>query len=234
MKKNMMMRLASVLLIAVLMSTCAISGTFAKYVTSAEGSDSARVAKWGITMSNNGANTFIDNYDTGLIANEVIVAPGTAHSTTYEVDGTPETDYNITFDYSVTEEVFLKAGNYAYGDPYISDMDFTLGSDYYPVKYTVAVSANAGTITNNAAHANYDTLDAALAAIKNMSVFYEAGVTCDLVITLSWAWAFEGQNDQADTVLGDLAALNYAGLTDGTDYNLDIAYTLKMIATQVD
>ena len=36
MKTNIMMRVASTLLIAVLLSTCAISGTFAKYITSAD------------------------------------------------------------------------------------------------------------------------------------------------------------------------------------------------------
>ena len=47
MKKNRIMRVFSVLLALTLISTCAISGTFAKYVTRAEGEDAARVAKWG-------------------------------------------------------------------------------------------------------------------------------------------------------------------------------------------
>lgn len=45
MRKNRMMRAASALLVAVLMTTCTISGTFAKYVTSADSTDTARVAK---------------------------------------------------------------------------------------------------------------------------------------------------------------------------------------------
>lgn len=48
MKTNKMMRIASVLLVAVLLTTCVISGTFAKYTTSKNASDSARVAKWDI------------------------------------------------------------------------------------------------------------------------------------------------------------------------------------------
>ena len=47
MRKNKMMRAASGLLVAVLLSTCAISGTFAKYTTSTESTDNARVAVWG-------------------------------------------------------------------------------------------------------------------------------------------------------------------------------------------
>ena len=52
MKKNKMMRIASVLLVAVLLSTCAIFGTFAKYTTSVTSQDSARVAYWGFQSSN--------------------------------------------------------------------------------------------------------------------------------------------------------------------------------------
>ena len=47
MKKNRMMRLASILLVCVLLTTSVISGTFAKYTTSANSEDKARVAKWG-------------------------------------------------------------------------------------------------------------------------------------------------------------------------------------------
>ena len=49
MKKNKMMRLASFLLIAVLLTTSVISGTFAKYVTTDAQWDSARV---GCTKDN--------------------------------------------------------------------------------------------------------------------------------------------------------------------------------------
>ena len=52
MKKNKMMRIASVLLVAVLLSTCAISGTFAKYTSTFEGtSTAAKVATWNVTVN---------------------------------------------------------------------------------------------------------------------------------------------------------------------------------------
>ena len=44
MKKNKFLRLASFMLIACLATCCAVGGTFAKYVTSDNASDSARVA----------------------------------------------------------------------------------------------------------------------------------------------------------------------------------------------
>ncbi len=60
--KNKMMRIASVLLVAALITTCAISGTFAKYVTKASGEDSARVAKWGIVLTMAGDDLFAPEY----------------------------------------------------------------------------------------------------------------------------------------------------------------------------
>ena len=54
MKKNKLMRAASILLVATLISTCAISGTFAKYVTTGSATNTARVAKWGVELSSTG------------------------------------------------------------------------------------------------------------------------------------------------------------------------------------
>lgn len=268
MKKNTMMRIASVLMVAVLLSTCAISGTFAKYVTAATSGDSARVAKWGITMSNNGSATFKDTYDSsesysvksdgsGDITD--VVAPGTSGGTTYVVSGTPEVDYVITFNGAATNQVFLEEGTYTYPNHYVG-MGTTLREKYYPIKYTITISTkddtNLGTFgkvddnkeafdLNNLAE-TFDTLAEAMAVLNNTTIKYSANNECGLVITLSWEWAFEynaqtapNQNDQADTILGDLIAENFIMKKDGNainnaDYNLNIAYTLTMTATQVD
>ncbi len=45
-KLNIPMRIAGVLLVLVMISAYSISGLYARYTTSAEGSDSAKVAKW--------------------------------------------------------------------------------------------------------------------------------------------------------------------------------------------
>ena len=121
MRKNKMMRAASGLLVAVLLSTCAISGTFAKYTTSADGTDSARVAKWGFQPTTiDLTNLFDDAYaTTGEAAvynangNTVkatsertdVIAPGTKGSATfgftYGGDNSvtaPEVAYKFTVD----------------------------------------------------------------------------------------------------------------------------------------
>ena len=86
MKKNFMMRAASVLLVAVMLTTCAISGTFAKYVTAKEGSDSARVAKFGVVVAASGS-LFSKNY---LNANDNTPAADGADAATITVKSSDE------------------------------------------------------------------------------------------------------------------------------------------------
>lgn len=109
MKKNRMMRLASILLVCVLLTTSVISGTFAKYTTTASGSDSARVAYWG--FNDDGKieidNLFLTAYDTGnddktVSSSTKVIAPGTKNEVTFtfnynEANGltAPEVDYSF-------------------------------------------------------------------------------------------------------------------------------------------
>ena len=54
MKKNSkLMRASFVLLVLTLITSCFVGGTFAKYVSEGEGTDSARVAKWGVEVTVN-------------------------------------------------------------------------------------------------------------------------------------------------------------------------------------
>ncbi|MBQ3901045.1 MAG: hypothetical protein II736_04905, partial [Clostridia bacterium] len=97
MKKNNVMRVFSLLLALTLISVCAISGTFAKYVTKAEGADHARVAKWGVLLNVSGNNfateyqAHDDSYKAAggeisvqAINEDQVVAPGTSSD---DVDG---------------------------------------------------------------------------------------------------------------------------------------------------
>ena len=63
MKKNKMMRIASVLLVAVLLSTCAISSTFAKYTTEFTGTTSAKVATWSVNVADADVNNKTFNFN---------------------------------------------------------------------------------------------------------------------------------------------------------------------------
>ena len=53
MKTNKMMRCASTMLIAALITTSFTTTTFAKYTTQGSAQDSARVAKWGVVAFEN-------------------------------------------------------------------------------------------------------------------------------------------------------------------------------------
>lgn len=125
MKKNVMMRLASFLLVAVLISTSAISGTYAKYTTQDSGSDSARVAKWGVELQVFGnlygdtyKNLIVEETATDLTVQSVdktadVVAPGTKNEEgfTFSLNGTPEVDSQVTAKIAY-ENIYLTAGEY--------------------------------------------------------------------------------------------------------------------------
>lgn len=104
MKKNTMMRVASVLLVAVLLTTCAISGTYAKYVTSATSSDSARVAYWGFSGTTFSIEDLFSTTYTNVKSNDTddVIAPGTDGSATFSFQPqnatAPEVAYKITVD----------------------------------------------------------------------------------------------------------------------------------------
>lgn len=221
MRKNKMMRAASGLLVATLLTTSVISGTFAKYVTSAEGSDSARVAKWGITM-NNGTDMFSDTYDAANDATvsssdqAKVVAPGTHGSTTYSVSGAPETAYKITFAASGIKDVkILKDATYTYRDAennvtYTAPSG-TVSKDYYPVNYEVTVTATNATfekaetqkdaITTSGTAQQFETLQAAFDALDNTVLKYDPNEEAGVTVTIKWAWQFDSANNPGENYI---------------------------------
>lgn len=253
MKKNTMMRIASVMLVLALLTTCVISGTFAKYVTSGTGGDSARVAKWGIKIAVTGDKAFDNEYKNS--ANKVsvhstmpVVAPGTTTSegTTNNtgmrivISGEAETAFQLTATMTVTREVSLAGGTYSdyrnyimddSGNPVVDPSDenkFTFTGTYYPVKYYLNGTLYGETVNNK----EYATLSAVADDLSKDSAFYPGGSTVpDTDVILTWAWAFgeDGETQQKDTVLGVAASgTTISGAT------TNIEYTLTISATQID
>ena len=107
-KKNVLMRSAGLLLVLVLVTSCFVGSTFAKYTVGGRGDDTARVAKFGVTITATGA-TFAKEYATdtnnivAAIANSVVssdkdklVAPGTkGNMTSVTISGKPEVAVNV-------------------------------------------------------------------------------------------------------------------------------------------
>lgn len=123
MKRNRMMRIASFLLIAVLATTCAISGTFAKYTSDFTGTGSARVATWSFEV--NDAAPSVDNkftfnlFDTAKIKDsngtsaesdvdidgdgtEKVIAPGTSGSISIKLENLSEVNAQYTLSLAAT------------------------------------------------------------------------------------------------------------------------------------
>jgi hypothetical protein len=169
MKKNKMMRIASILMVVTLLSTCAISGTFAKYVTKVSGEDSARVAKWGIILGLNAGDAFATEYQTHddeyegefsvVSSNEdKVVAPGTSSedvnkdNLTATVFGTPEVAARYVLEIKGLKDVILPAGEYTDYTELVPNDDgeygyfntFVLEDDYTPVKWDITVSNTNG------------------------------------------------------------------------------------------
>ncbi len=220
MKKNKMMRIASVLLVAVILTTCAISGTFAKYVTSGNGSDTARVAKWGVTVTGT-ADTFKETYaenDAGFIlagnsvvSTEDVVAPGTSGSmAAFTINGTPEVAVRVKF-----------TGTLELGDKWVD----ASGNYYCPIEITVGSDTFNGTT-----YASADEFEAAVnAKIETYTKDYEANTDLSTIgadaPAISWKWAFEGNDDVKDTHLGDQAVA--AG--NAAQISLDVTATVTQI-----
>ena len=213
MKTNTMMRVASVLLVAVLLSTCVISGTFAKYVTSADANDSARVAKWGVTVAASTGASFADTYENGddtitVKADQKVVAPGTSSEdvdgdVTFTISGTPEVATKVEIDFAATSEIKLAAGTYLdYTTGNSTTDEFTLDAEYYPVKFTLTKKDKNDTTTTLV---DAGTLADVATALDNQSgAFYAPNTNLNVTYTLTWNWDYEGAeaNDKADTYLG--------------------------------
>lgn len=132
MKKNVFLKIAAVMLVLCLASTCAIGTTFAKYTTGDRASDTARVAKWGITVAVSGT-LFGSSYENKTNGNDImagisdsveafngtdtIVAPGTENKTGFQVKitGDPEVEYAVDADLNgkTISDIWLAKGSYA-------------------------------------------------------------------------------------------------------------------------
>ena len=216
--KNKTMRVAALLLALTLMTSCFVGGTFAKYTTAGESLDSARVAKWGVTVSADYSNLFTSQYATtsawtgddgvSVNASEDAVAPGTSGVLAdFTVTGEPEVDVRVTYVATLKFEGGWLAD---------TDGDALVDDEYCPIIITV------NNVEYYIGKDDIDTIDklesAVKAAIEKQSKYYNAGnalsqnVHNDLAV--SWRWAFDKdsadrhpatnyQTDSRDTALGN-------------------------------
>lgn len=251
------MRAAGALFVATMLSTSIVSGTYAKYVTTGSVTDSARVAKFGVTIDANGSlfDTTYYSADDGngisaengtitVQSNEKVVAPGTTNSTglNFGISGTPEVKVKVEIGMEADKDIFLAPGTYT--DVTGAGATFDLDEKYSPIKWTLS-KGDAKLVENG-------TVQKVNEELKKLSLTFAPGT--DLAkaeglsgYTLTWNWDFDdaakGTNDKADTVLGDLAAAKPtvqkfesgtgSALTDD-DYSTGIDVKFTITVTQVD
>lgn len=122
MGKNKTMKMISITLLIVMIALILVSGTYAKYTSSATGSDSARVAKWAFNVGGTdiASNTFkFDLFKTikdsdGNEENDVVsangdkvIAPGTSGSFDISLENKSEVSakYGIKFTVTNTKSI---------------------------------------------------------------------------------------------------------------------------------
>lgn len=255
MKKIKSLRIAALLLIAVLITACVISGTFAKYVTKTEKTNNARVAKWGVVFEA-GSDLFGTTYATdddtyssaiefSVVSSDAVVAPGTEGTAAIFALSSaiqPEVSYKVSFDVD-TDSSATVFTEWCYTDE--TNTAVTSTAIYYPVVFTLSLGGE-----EVASSASLSDLKASVASC---GILYDVGEDKYLVssdginyedytgtgapsVEINWSWSFEG-NDQADTFLGNAIvddADTFEGKTKGTDYNTTVTFKFIAKATQID
>jgi len=208
MKKDKTVKIVILLLALTMVVLMLVSGTYAKYTSTASGTDSISVAKWSILLGQTEIATasaqtvtidlFNTIYDTNGGAAETdvasnLIAPGTKGSFSLDITNNSEVNAEYTLTSSVTN------------------------TSNIPVEFSVDGGSTWTTTINTSSSAT----------ALNM------GAT--QTINVQWRWAFEGsgssnytasQTDATDTTLG------IAGQTSGSAPQLSV--TVNITATQVD
>lgn len=239
MKKNRMMRLASILLVCVLLSTSVISGTFAKYVTQSGSQDTARVAKWGFTDTATISldNLFDDVYDgengiqgVTIDGTDNIIAPGTTNEVSFQFifDGEGGDDIAPEVDYTF---VVSTAGSTI--DTHIENnpnIEWGLDGQYFEnkdgkswTKLLAAIDALDGNVTDNKYEAG-DLPDAFYGAAGK-----ENGAATH---TISWRWLIDDGSANKDA---EDNTQNKYDTAMGNNSDLEkVTLIVSITATQVD
>ena len=178
-RSSMMVRLVAVLAVTMMFTMCFVGGTFAKYTSSATGTDNATVAKWSFKVGETDIATtdtftfdlFKTIKDSDGINNETemnpvdgsIIAPGTQGSFDLVLTNASQVTAQYAIDYTVTN------------------------NNDIPVKFSV----DGGTTWTN------DLAD--VAASDSTKLAANSGTT---TIKVQWKWDFNGSDDSFDTALG--------------------------------
>lgn len=216
MKRIKTMRIAAVLLVFVLLTTCVVSGTFAKYVTSGEATSNVQVAKWGVTVTATGGNNTTTVFDTDDSAEEdvytieginehIVLAPGTKVDLfSFTISGKPEVAFKLR--YSINQ---------------FDGTEWKIGDEFYcPLKFTLTLGSTSEVIDTTECSSLADISEKIKAKIAvfntaNEKIGPNLAVdlsTKDLNLKLSVEWPFVG-DDIKDTQLGNISTTQFISMS---------------------
>lgn len=187
------------LLMAVAVTGYSVSGTYAKYISSIDVADDARVAKWdfntdqkfdlftssySLTNAEGNKYTYVQSLNCNAegVCDEV-VAPGTHGTATIEISGQTETNYKLSFDVKdYYNNVVVPAG--------VAGND--TGKNYSPVIFNVRYFDETG--YQPVSEMGTD-LEAVLTKIneklEGMVFAPDADGNAKHFLEISWSWAFD-------------------------------------------
>ena len=212
MKNNQRKNKKSLVLVAMILMIGLVAGmgamTYSRYATSGTTTQTATAAKWGFVVnvdadelfgtdyklqSGSLATYIADNGGVAVNADNVVVAPGTAGSMTFSIEGKAEVLAQITLNLTVASEINYNAA-------------------YYPVKWTLTKTVDSTTTTLVTA----GKLSDVVTAINTGATTIEPGnqATSAGTYELSWEWALVTNDNTAlngtnrnieDTLIGFVA-----------------------------
>lgn len=208
MKRNKLFLLGLFVVFAAVLSLSLVSSTFAKYTTSGNATDSARVAKWGVVVA---AETFADDQleaDLTTAENEIkaggaadLLAPGTGIKfASVDISGAPEVAVRVTYAAALTLSGWEVEGN-----------------DYCPLIFVInGVHHSMEGYTLSEVSAYEAKIEELIAAYSKE---YAAGTNLgaltgeELTVSCYWAFSTSAENDAKDTALGNAATAPKVELT---------------------
>lgn len=208
MKKNRTLKVAAILLVLTLITSCFVGGTFAKYITTNTASDQARVAHWGFDQGTATAmaNLFNTDADTGILSGEqdgyTLIAPGSSGSQTFsfvnaDAATNPEVAYKVTFAVTGTpatlstelEDALVFSLKLVDGEG--DDIDGSVQNNLTWPQLQAELKKLSGADTGVKEYApNADLPD----ALKNGN---------QIVVGWTWAWSTEDAANTRDNTLGN-------------------------------
>lgn len=263
MKKNKMLRMASVLLILVMLTTSIVGGTFAKYTTTGTASDTARVAKWGVSITTENDGIFASTYEKATTSTELtatnsvvaatvggtqdkVVAPGTTGSATFTISGTPEVAFKLTASVKDTNAIKVATGT----EITMNGVKVKPTADYEPITFKiekqtgpdtwslVKIDTTSGKIAESGNNAEDLTLAELKTALESLNDVYEANATVSTAYKITWTWPFETTFNSWSNDTGFDATYTDADILDTYLGNETTAqqekFSISITATQID